>query len=318
MRKKNSGEFNPIKSIKLFGLNEYFLNLVKFYDAGKLPKVILLSGDKGIGKFTLSFHLINYILTKDSNEQYNLKNLEINSENQIYKNILNNVQDNFNYLGNDKNKKTNIEDIRNIKKKFNKTILNNLPRFTILDDVELLNLNSANALLKFIEEPSDLDYFILIYNKKDKIIETLRSRSVEIKFFLDTNKKIKIYKDIINFNNLNDNFPKEYIRYCTPGMMILFQEHLNKLNLDINESFYVTTEILLNNFKKNKEIISIEYLIFFINTRLNRFLNKNNLDKFNVINFNNKFLNLIEQYRKFNLSNEPILNLIKNNGQYVS
>ena len=28
-----------------------------------MPKVILLTGEKGIGKFTLSFHLINYILS---------------------------------------------------------------------------------------------------------------------------------------------------------------------------------------------------------------------------------------------------------------
>ncbi len=35
-----------------------------------------------------------------------------------------------------------------------------------MDDVELLNINTANALLKFIENPSTFDFFILINNKK--------------------------------------------------------------------------------------------------------------------------------------------------------
>ena len=38
-------------------------------------------------------------------------------------------------------------------------------RFVILDDVEMFNLNSMNALLKMIEEPGPDNYFILIYNK---------------------------------------------------------------------------------------------------------------------------------------------------------
>ncbi|GIS77171.1 MAG: hypothetical protein CM1200mP13_05300 [Candidatus Pelagibacterales bacterium] len=58
-----------------------------------------------------------------------------------------------------------------------------MPRFTILDDVELLNINAANSLLKLIEEPSDNNYFILINSKRKKIIETIKSRALEKKNF---------------------------------------------------------------------------------------------------------------------------------------
>ena len=34
-----------------------------------------------------------------------------------------------------------------------------MPRFTIIDDVELLNLNAVNSILKLIEEPLKSDYF---------------------------------------------------------------------------------------------------------------------------------------------------------------
>ena len=52
---------NPLASTKLFGLNNYLLDLIKLHDQEKFPKVIMLSGKKGLGKFTLVNHLMNYI-----------------------------------------------------------------------------------------------------------------------------------------------------------------------------------------------------------------------------------------------------------------
>ena len=50
--------------------------------------------------------------------------------------------------GKPNNKKIGIDEIRSIKSKFNTNSFNNEPRFTILDDADLLNTNSANSLLK--------------------------------------------------------------------------------------------------------------------------------------------------------------------------
>ena len=43
--------------LKLFGLKKYFLDFVELYNNNYFPKVILISGNKGIGKFTLAFSL---------------------------------------------------------------------------------------------------------------------------------------------------------------------------------------------------------------------------------------------------------------------
>ena len=83
---------------------------------------------------------------------------------------ISNVNQNFSYIGKDNNKNVSIEEVREIKKKFSTSSLNNLPKFTIIDDVELLNLNAVNALLKLVEEPSELNYLILINNKRSKMI----------------------------------------------------------------------------------------------------------------------------------------------------
>ena len=55
MSKVVEDKFNPFNSIKLFGHQDYFNNLLKLYNNKRFPKVLMLSGSKGSGKFTLAF-----------------------------------------------------------------------------------------------------------------------------------------------------------------------------------------------------------------------------------------------------------------------
>ena len=71
----------------LYGLENQFYEFVKLYNNKKLPNKILLSGQKSIGKCTLAYHLINFILSRNEDFSYNLKNLTINQENKSFKSI---------------------------------------------------------------------------------------------------------------------------------------------------------------------------------------------------------------------------------------
>ena len=51
------------------------------------------------------------------------------------------------------NNKVKIDDIRKLRTDIQKSSINNMYRFIIFDDVEYLNNNCVNALLKTIEEP---------------------------------------------------------------------------------------------------------------------------------------------------------------------
>ena len=82
-------DLEPIKQTKLYGLNKFIAELIRLYENEKLPTKILLSGLKGVGKTTLAYHLINYILSKDEKFPYDLKNFSINLSNHTYKTILN-------------------------------------------------------------------------------------------------------------------------------------------------------------------------------------------------------------------------------------
>ena len=156
-------ELEPFNQQKLFGLHSQLFELVRLYKADIYPNKILFSGPKGIGKSTLAYHFINYVLSEKEVFKYNIKDLEINSESPTFKTILN--KSNRNLITVDINfskKSVDINQIRELITNINKSSFNNKPRFVLIDNIELLNTSSVNALLKIIEEPNQNIYFILI------------------------------------------------------------------------------------------------------------------------------------------------------------
>ena len=69
----------------MFGLDRFINEFIYLENNNVLPNKILLSGYKGIGKSTLAYHLINYILSKNEKFNYNTTEFKINSENQTFK-----------------------------------------------------------------------------------------------------------------------------------------------------------------------------------------------------------------------------------------
>ena len=73
---------NPINQLSLYGHHFAFCNFIDLYKNKKLPNKILLSGEKGIGKSTLAYHIINHILSFDEDHFYDEKNFKINKDNK--------------------------------------------------------------------------------------------------------------------------------------------------------------------------------------------------------------------------------------------
>ena len=145
----------PINQTKLFGLGKFINELIRLYEDDNLPNKILLSGQKGQGKSTLAYHFVNYVLSKNEKFSYDLNSFEINHENQSFKTILNKSNINFHLLDiNDEKKNIDINQIRELISNLNKSSFNDKPRFVLIDNIEFLNINSLNALLKILEEPS--------------------------------------------------------------------------------------------------------------------------------------------------------------------
>ena len=81
----------PINQLNLFGYDNYFDSFAKLLKLGKLPKAILLTGPKGLGKSTFLYHFINFILSKDEEKKYSIEDHRINDDNISYKLLTNNT-----------------------------------------------------------------------------------------------------------------------------------------------------------------------------------------------------------------------------------
>ena len=105
-------------------------------------------------------------MSQNEEHPYDYKNNKINPDNKSYKLILNKSNKIFfNWCLREK-ENIDINQIRELIISLNKSSFNNKKRFVLIDNIELLNLNSINALLKILEEPNENINFILINNNK--------------------------------------------------------------------------------------------------------------------------------------------------------
>ena len=75
------------------------------------------------------------------------------------------------------------------------------PKFIIIDSSDDLNINSANALLKILEEPKKKIYIILISHHLSKLLPTIRSRCIKFKFSKPTAEQFN--EIILNHDEIN-------------------------------------------------------------------------------------------------------------------
>ena len=288
----------PYNQTKLYGLDKYFNQFKDLYKSNKLPNKILLSGPKGTGKSTLAYHLINYVFSLHEENPYKTKDFMISDENQSFRLIQQNVNPNFTLLDVTPEKKNiDIKQVRQLITNMTKTSLNTKPRFVLIDNIEFLNLNSINALLKILEEPSENTYFILI-NNCVKILSTLKSRCLEFKITLSNLESLNVAKKLID-TNIDEQINKDLINYYfTPGKIYNLIKFSNEFDIDIKNLGLKDLIYLIIDQRYYKKDSSIRYLIFEL---IEFYLRYNLNSKFSTYNY---FIRKIENLKRFNLDQE--------------
>tara|TARA_B100000767_G_scaffold241239_1_gene237616 strand:- start:639 stop:1577 length:939 start_codon:yes stop_codon:yes gene_type:complete len=295
----------PSENTKLHALEGFFTEFTKLYNDKKMPNKILLSGKRGVGKSTLAYHIINYTLSLKEEYKYDISRFYINKNNRSFKLIQNKSHPNF-YLIDliDEKKSIDVDQVRAMIAYTNKSSFNDAPRFILIDNIEYLNRNSNNALLKIIEEPNDGIFFILINNNEKKILPTLKSRCIIFKINLTFDEAVRtanllLDKDIfeiINYDLIN--------YYITPGEIVNLINFAEEKNINLKE---LTTSklliLLIDNgyYKKNRYvkrlIISFIELFFLKEYKLSK--TKNSL-----LYLYHQFILKIYNTEKFNLDEE--------------
>ena len=300
-------EFKPSENTRLYGMKIFFDEISNLYNQKKMPTKILLSGKKGLGKSTLAYHIINYILSAAEDYKYDSSNYIIHEDNRSFKLLQNNSHPNF-YLIDVLNDKKNIDvsQIREMIRYTNKSAFNNMARFILIDNIENLNKNSVNALLKVIEEPNENVFFILINNSEKKILPTLKSRCLTFKINFTFNESINVTNQILDKNILNLINYDLINYYNTPGEIINLFNFSKDKNIDLkNYTLFNFLNLLIDNgyYKKNKIVrillINLIELFFLKEYTLSK-------SKSSLLNFYQNFIKKINNTEKFNLDEESL------------
>ena len=304
----NSNFLNPLNSIRLICMDNHFDEMIKLYNINKFPKVFLLNGKKGIGKFTLVLHFLNYIFSKNEETSYNVIDKKINIKSIFYNQLLNQTNQDILFLRAEENKNIKIEDIRKLKSVLTRSSLSDNPRFIIIDEVEFFNENSANALLKTLEEPTINNFFILINNQQAELLKTISSRCHINNIFLNNDELSKINNYLLEENNIENII--DINQELPPGLFLRFNEIYSNLNIDKKDNILLKINKLLNAYKKNKDKILMSLTLTLIDQYFLILVQVNNKKLDSLLNIKSSIIKILNDFIYYNLNVNSVLNSI--------
>lgn len=163
----------PEQSAELFGHRTQLDQLLRAYDTHKLHHAFLIAGPKGIGKSTFAYHVAQQLFAKSGDEPLD----------RIQDQIRQGPFPNLKVIRRQKNQKTgkfaaqiSVNDVREAVKFFQTSAARTGVRVCIVDSVDDMNANAANALLKTLEEPPQNAIFLLVTHRVGGVLPTIRSR----------------------------------------------------------------------------------------------------------------------------------------------
>ena len=241
-------------SKELIGNEKLIQKLIHSFNSKTLSNSIILTGEKGLGKSTLTFNFINKIFTSLSPDSLSAKQMNL-----IYKNSHPNIK----YITKELDSKTEklknnitVNQIRNLNNFFHQSSFDSLPKFIIIDAADDLNLSSANALLKNLEEPKINTFFILISHQLSNLLPTIRSRCskfhLEIPTIENFSKILKLYDEDYDLRDLNFIYK---FSHSSPGIAIQIN------NKDLVSLYDDTLEILLDYKILSPKIINLSKIV---------------------------------------------------------
>lgn len=220
------------------------------------PKTLILQGEYGTGKTTCARILARALncqnRTKDGDACGHCDFCKSNIENTIF------------YEEFDSAMIGNVSDIKDLKDTFyfDKSIGY---KVIVLDEAQLMTQQAQSALLKVLEESISGIFFVLCTTHIDKILPTIRSRSLKLRFDLIKEEDIKTnIKSIIDSKNVSvdDNIISLIANRCQGHLrdahmlldeyLLLGEEQFKKLVQSSEELYY---KLILASLKSDLNLI---------------------------------------------------------------
>jgi len=176
----------PRETTVLFGHAEAERALLEAYKSGRIPHAWLIGGEPGIGKATLAYRLARFVLAHPEPRLPAVQkatSLAVDAEHPVARRIAAQAQGDLLVLERVINEQTGnlytvirVEDVRKAVPFFGSTAGEGGWRIAIVDAVDDLQREGANALLKVLEEPPPRTLLLLISHAPGRELPTIRSR----------------------------------------------------------------------------------------------------------------------------------------------
>ena len=315
----------PRKNYSIRGHKENINFLINSFLNNSLHHAYIFSGNKGIGKATLAYLLSRKILSDNKTKKLEVfdykvsKLIEANSHPDL---LVIEPEDN------DKKSFISVDQIRKCSQFFMQTSSMSKWRVCIIDSLDLMDISSTNSILKILEEPPSNCLFLIISHNINRVLDTIRSRCLELKF-----------------KNLNDEIIIERIKFLKPDILkneldnfivnangsignlenlihsdsLRISDEINNIfdRGELNEDIYEFSDFILKDTEGlNKFDIFTDILISKINSYIKKRASySNDFKDYNekVFKIRDSILDLISQERVYKLNKkQTILSIISN------
>src|SRR5690349_21625083 len=176
---------HPRETTDLFGHREAETALLSAYRSGRIPHAWLIGGPQGIGKATLAYRMARFVL-KHRHAQapavQRAHTLAVDPNDHVARQIAAGAHGGLLVLERGLNDRgvlrtvITVDETRETISFFGSTAAIEGWRVCIVDTVDELNPNAANALLKILEEPPQQSLFLLVSHAPARVLPTIQSR----------------------------------------------------------------------------------------------------------------------------------------------
>lgn len=175
----------PRQTTALFGHADAEQTLLDAYRSGKIAHAWLIGGPRGIGKATLAYRMARFVLANPKAEMpavARATTLAVAGDNAVARQVASGAHGGLLTLERTANDRgvlrtvITVDESRETISFFGSTAAVDGWRVCVVDTVDELNANAANALLKVIEEPPARSLFLLVSHAPARVLATIRSR----------------------------------------------------------------------------------------------------------------------------------------------
>src|ERR1700754_1083824 len=176
---------HPRETAELFGHREAEAALLSAYRSGRIPHAWLIGGAQGIGKATLAYRMARFVLANrhaHAPAVQRAQSLAVDADDHVARQITAGAHGGLLVLERGLNDRgvlrtvITVDETRETISFFGSTAAVEGWRVCIVDTVDELNPNAANALLKLLEEPPQQSLFLLVSHAPARVLPTILSR----------------------------------------------------------------------------------------------------------------------------------------------